>query len=405
MSEITKDASRIKLPKFGRRAIAILVAMVAMVGLAGPATATLPPFTDGKVSPFIRSAGSDTTYDAMQRMDALYNAAPGCTLAVPPVTPQMQCSPLDQPAPVVRTENYDHEVAVSMYPQGSGAGLRMLCQKNDSGVSGVFDINFARSSSGPGSVPAECQNAGDPLRYVAWAKDAIAIPKWLGGASAGVTSLTHDQLREIFLDVSGNGCTEDWGNYGGTAGQKIIVNGIQTSSGTYAAFQAFLGGDPNTCVPGSGGKVLFENDCTPINNLPAADKGRSIWWLSFGKYSTGDASCGATDTGLISVNGVAPSKTTIQDGTYQYNRSLYNVYRRNLPAATPWALGYMGENGWICKPNGLHSKPVGDTGPGVENAGVDRNWGQAIDSVIAKSGFVNVNANPNANKCLTTDVN
>ena len=94
-----------------------------------------------------------------------------------------------------------------------------------------------------------------------------------------------------------------------------------------------------------------------------------------------------------------------QDGTYQYNRSLYNVYRRNLPAATPWALGYMGENGWICKPNGLHSKPVGDPGPGVENAGVDRNWGQQIDKIIAASGFVNVNANPGANKCLTTDVN
>lgn len=403
MSEKNKDARRNRLPKFGRRAMTMTVAVVALAGLAGPAMAALPPFTDGKVSPFIRGAGSDTTYDAMQRMDTAYNASPGCNMAVPPATPQMQCDPLDQSS-AVRTENYDHEVAVSMYPQGSSAGLRQLCQKND-GTSGVYDISYARSSSGPGSVPAECQNANDPLRYVAWAKDAIAIPKWLGGASAGVTSLTHAQLREIFLDVSGNGCVEDWGDYGGTPGQKIIVNGIQTSSGTYAAFQAFLGGDPNTCVSASGGKVLFENDCTPINNLPAADKGRSIWWLSFGKYSTGDANCGASDTGLISVNGVAPSKSTIQDGTYQYNRSLYNVYRRNLPAATPWALGYMGENGWLCKPNSLHSKPVGDTGPGVENPGVDRNWGQQIDKIIAASGFVNVNTNPGSNKCLTTDVN
>ncbi|RAY11390.1 hypothetical protein DPM19_30670 [Actinomadura craniellae] len=403
MSETTQDARKFRMPRLGRRSLAVLVGLVAAVALAVPASAALPPFTDGKVSPFIRGAGSDTTFDLMQKLDAAYNFSPGCALRVPPAVPQMECDPADQ-AGAVRTENYDHDVAVSLFPQGSSAGLRMVCQKND-GTPGVYDINYARSSSGPGSLPSQCANPNDPLRYVGFAKDAIAIPKWNGGASGPATSLTHAQLREIFLDVSGDGCTEDWGDFGGTAGTNIMVHGIQTSSGTYATFQSFLGGDPNTCVSGTGGQILFENACAPINALSPTDRGRSLWWLSFGKYASGASECDPATTDLVSVNAIAPTTTTIQDGTYQYNRTLYNVYRRDLPAATPWALGYIGENGWICKPNGLHSKPVGAPGPGTEHAGTDRNWGLEIDNIIAQAGFVKVNSNPGANKCTTTDVN
>ncbi|TMQ91777.1 hypothetical protein ETD83_29295 [Actinomadura soli] len=403
MSARNDERKRFSFRNFRRRTLLVVAAAAGTVALTVPALAALPPFTDGKVSPFIRGAGSDTTYDVMQNLDKLYNLSPGCNLRVPPAVPQMECDPADQAA-AVRTENYDHEVATSLFPQGSSAGLRMLCQKND-GTAGVYDINYARSSSGPGSVPTQCQNANDPLRYVGFAKDAIAIPKWAGGASGPVTNLTHAQLQEIFRDISGDGCTEDWGDFGGTPGTQIMVNGVQTSSGTYAAFQAFIGGDPNTCVAATGGQILFENACTPINDLPAADKGRAIWWLSFGKYVSGSAECTDAATDLISVGGVAPTATTIQNGTYQYNRTVYNVYRRNLPAGTPWALGYIGENGWICKPNSLHSKPVGTTGPGQEHAGADRNYGQAIDKVITDAGFVPVNSTPGANKCTTTDVN
>ncbi|MFC7582738.1 hypothetical protein ACFQYP_02175 [Nonomuraea antimicrobica] len=237
---------------------------------------------------------------------------------------------------------------------------------------------------------------------MAWAKDAIAIPKWLGGPAGSVASLTHDQLREIFLDVSGDGCAENWSDFGGGSGQ-IMVHGIQTSSGTYATWQSFLGGDPNTCVSATGGQVLFENECTPINNLPAADRQRSIWWLSFGKYQTGAATCTDAATDLISVNGIAPEPGTIQDGSYQYSRSLYNVYRLANPAVPAHVRGYIGENGWICKSNGSHSKPIGNTGPGVAHASADRNWGQHIDQIIADAGFVKVN--PTGNKCTFTDVN
>ncbi|GAA1295710.1 hypothetical protein Psi02_11540 [Planotetraspora silvatica] len=384
-----------RLGRVGKRVAAVLTLITAICAFALPASA-LPPFSDGKFNFTMTGAGSDTTYFAMQDLDKLFNQSPGCNLTVPPATPQWTC--LTDTATTVTTENYDHEMAVEHFPQGSGAGLRMLCQEND-GLTGTIFYSYARSSSAPASIPNECKNAQDPLTYVGWAKDAVAVPRWKGGASDGVTNLTLAQLKEIFLGTGPGGCNRNWNEFGGGNG-AIIVNGIQTSSGTYSAWQSFLGGDPNTCVTATGGQVLFENNCVPINNLSATDQGRSIWALSFGKYVTGEANCSSTDTALISVGGVAPSPTTIQNGTYQFNRTLFNVVRRNGP---PWIAGYVGPAGWLCKPNALHSKPVGDPNPGIENANVDRNWGVAIDQAITANGFVKVN--PTGNKCTTFDVN
>ncbi|MFI0424253.1 substrate-binding domain-containing protein [Spongiactinospora sp. 9N601] len=380
-----------------RRVVTLVAGVVLSLAVAAPAMAA-PPSANGKMDEIIRGSGSDTTYEAIANLDEAFNASPGCTLRVPPAVPQIECDPHPQPA-ANQYENYDHETAVSLYPQGSSAGLRQLCEK---GSTGVYPVDYARSSSGPGSVPSQCQNAADPLRYVAFAKDAIAIPRWNGGPSGSVTSLTHDQLREIFLDTAGDGCAENWSDFGGGSGQ-IIVHGVQTSSGTYATWQSFLGGNPNTCVAATGGQVLFENDCTPINNLAVADRQRSIWWLSFGKYQTGAAACDPAATDLLSVNGVVPQASTIQDGSYQYSRSLYNVYHRtSVPAH---AKDYIGENGWICKPNTQHTKPVGSAGLGIAHASANRNWGAHIDTIIADAGFVKVNASPLANKCTFTDVN
>ncbi|WP_214103539.1 hypothetical protein [Acrocarpospora catenulata] len=398
MSTEIQPGTQGRFRRLARRVGAVAVAAATVTALATPAAlAALPDFADGKMNSVIRGSGSDTTFFAMQAMDALFNGSPGCEMVVPPATPQYTCL-ATQPATTVLTENYDHEVAISQFPQGSSAGLRQLCQQND-GLAGVSPVSYARSSSSVSSIPSQC-NAGDQLQYVGWAKDAIGIVKWSGGASGPVTNLTHAQLQEIFRDVSGNGCQEDWGNYGGTPGVKIIVNGIQTSSGTYATISSFLGGDANACVAATGGQVLFENDCTDINNLLPAARGASLWPISFGKWSTGAAACSLTDTALLNVGGIAPTPTTIQNGTYQYNRTLYNVLRRGGPG---WIEGYVGINGWICKPNALHSKKNGDTNPGQANGNVDRNWGLAVDKVITDAGFVKVN--PTGNKCNSVNFN
>jgi ABC-type phosphate transport system substrate-binding protein len=395
MSTEIHDQKKPRLGRLSSRIVAVITVIAGVCAFALPAMA-LPPFADGKFNFTMTGAGSDTTYFAMQDLDKLFNQAPGCNLTVPPATPQWNC--VGDTTTTVTTENYDHEMAVEHFPQGSSAGLRMLCQENDN--LGTIYYSYARSSSAPASIPTECQNAQDPLTYVGWAKDALGIPKWSGGASAAVTNLTVAQLKEIFLGTGPGGCNRNWSEFGG-ASAPIMVHGIQTSSGTYSAWKSFLGGDPNTCVSATGGQVLFENNCTPINNLAnAADRGRSIWALSFGKYTTGEADCSPTGTSLISVGGVAPSATTIQDGTYQFNRTLFNVTRRNGPA---WIAGYIGPAGWLCKANSLHSKPVGDPGPGIENANVDRNWGVAIDKTITANGFVKIR--PTGDKCTTFDVN
>ncbi|GAA0974177.1 hypothetical protein GCM10009555_030020 [Acrocarpospora macrocephala] len=377
----------------------VVGALVSVVAMAGVAQADQPAVMLG--------AGSLNTFDAMQEMDIIYNESAGCDLVVPPTTPQWTCvSP--QPTSVVTTENYYHDVAASMFSQGTSAGLRMLCQGND-GTPGTTDIGYARSSTSPSSLPSIC-NVSDKLTYVGWAKDAIAIPKWLGGASEPVTSLSHSQIKEIFTDISGDGCAEDWGDFGGTPGEQILVHGVEPLTSSFGTFQTYLGGNANYCALETGGQLLPENDCTPINDLPAGDRGRSIWWVSYGKYATGATNCTDAATDLIGVNGVAPSAPSIQSSTYQYTNFLYNVYRRPVTGdpVLRWRIrSYIGEypHGWLCRSNSMHIKPVGDPGLGVPHAGAERNYGLAIDKIIDDAGFVRINPLPDGDKCVSFNIN
>jgi hypothetical protein len=84
---------------------------------------------------------------------------------------------------------------------------------------------------------------------------------------------------------------------------------------------------------------------------------------------------------LGSIDGVAPTVTTIQQGGgFPYSRFIYNLYRNSYSSnnVTPSALDYIGEKGWICKSNSSH-----DNNP---KTGV--NYGVEIENVILETGFV-----------------
>jgi hypothetical protein len=187
------------------------------------------------------------------------------------------------------------------------------------------------------------------------------------------------------------------GTHSGTPGDRIIVWADQNGSGTRKQFDTFLGGIKNStaCIPTqykdgnttNGERVIFENDASPIincltyaGNSCATGAGTepnlgnqtylsSIYYFSTGPYAqspidTGHASQHGNGADLGNIGGIAPTSANIENGTFPYNRLLYNVYRNGFASnnvATP-ALDYIGEKGWICKGAKAGSTVDGQTG-------------------------------------------
>ena len=73
------------------------------------------------------------------------------------------------------------------------------------------------------------------------------------------------------------------------------------------------------------------------------------------------------------VDGVAPTPTNIQNGSFVYSRFLYNVYCAGDPTksnkcgtaakAATATVRYIGFNGWICKASNSHKAVDPITGP------------------------------------------
>ncbi len=326
----------------------------------------------------IRGSGSDTTYFLLQDMDAHYNASKGCFSEVLPGNTQ----PLDNSCVVddrsyPTKANVDHDVALSYFPLGSSNGIAQLCQR---GLAGVTLIDYARASRGPKS--SDC--AG--LRFVAFAKDALPWASFKdvsGAASANVDSLTQQELKDIFVN-----CTiTNWSQVGG-ADAEIIVYAPQAGSGTRSAFDGFVGGSSDSCIPdefkdgngANGERVIFENTCSPVAE---ADKAAAILPYSYGKYQT----TGGEGCSLGAIDGVEPSPQTISDGSFPFSRFLYNVYRQGFSEnnATDATMEYINEDtGWLCKTAAEH-----DVNP---STGV--NYRTEVENILQENGVTPIVEGP-----------
>ncbi len=351
----------------------MLCAMGLLIGLVAPVGAQTGQLDQNKRADLIIGSGSDTTYSVMLELDQAYNQTPGCfseAVAGQPAVLNHTCARADI-STTLTTENYDHDVAVSMYPVGSSNGISQLCQR---GLTNVSLIDYARSSRTPRTT--DCQG----LRFVAFARDALSWAVSPTGPAANVTSLTQQQLRGIYLDCTIN----NWSQVGG-ANAPIIVYTAQAGSGTRATWDSFLSSTANSenCIPADqrSSRVVFENNCALVKE---ADRANAIIPYSFGRFQvTGGQGCR-----LGGVDGVQPTKETIADGSFPYNRLLYNVYRnavtagRNAPNPTR---DYVGESsGWICKPNTSHSV----------NPSTNKNFGDEITDILGAAGLVPLPVGP-----------
>ena len=358
--------------------------------LADPAI----PFSND-VSDYVYGTGSDTTYTLMTELGNAYNESQGCNQIFPHGT---DCIAPPQTG-VIKTENYDHEVVVNRFPVGSGNGRVTLCDQTAPRPATVPYVNFARSSSGPST--SGCTDSGLVLRFVAFAKDAIAPVNWrttAGSPAAGVVNLTQAQLNDIFVD-----CTiTNWNQVGG-ANAPIEVWSIQPGSGTRSSWDGFVGGNSTTCVPNPA-HIIFENNVAPIEALGGFSD--AIYPFAVGNHNTNPARAG--DSQLMDVNGVSPTAANIQNGTFPFSRDVYNVYRlapgpaNHQPIASGATVGFVGENGWICKPQALHSEPVGTPGGGIEDPVATRDYGQLVLDEIQAAGTCRRLAS--GNLCTFSDI-
>ena len=321
----------------------ILSAAIAALGLSAgiaPVEAA-PPGTGWDNLPDVAvGGGSDTTYQVSQRLEVLYNATPGCTLATSGATVGL-CSSTAAVTPT--NGNFDHDMVVSAYPTGSGAGV--------SGLVGTYNptIDFARSS--------RVGTATELLDRTFWgfARDGIAVTTF--GSRSGY-ALTKQNLIDIFTCnplANGGLGSDDWSDFGFPAG-PIIPWDMNNASGTRSSFiVTYLGNGTLPNIPASCLRKLtttvppFENDVKPIladngpdgiANTADDDENNFIWWQSFGNWQTYPYTTGAVPTGaaarvdanLVTVDGVTPSNASIGASTtsptaYSIGRTLFHVTR------------------------------------------------------------------------------
>jgi hypothetical protein len=389
-----------------------VTAMVMM--FAGTANAAGPSPAQNNT---VVEGGSNTAYTTMVALGSLFDISPGCNLVVASGDAQSldySCASPSGPGGEnglgPDKENPFNDVAVQEPAYGSSNGILELecdtqvgtapCQSHGSSVP-VAAINAARSSRAPNNGLNGTSASDSPgLNFVAYAEDAVP---WFhfteaqskATPSAKVTSLSITQLAAIY-----NGSITNWDKVGGT-NAPIRCYMAQSGSGTESTWATALSLTSATpkCLslePNPSGHVIFENE--DANIIKNGDEADAIFYYSFGKFtvdcvaSTGTCN-GAHPSGKNKVaegdesvttggKAIAPSATTIQNGTYPIIRFLYNVYgngtQADVPVATQATLNFVSEYGFLCKP-GTATQTDSNTG---------LTYRSEIDTVLKDQGFV-----------------
>jgi len=375
---------------FRKLLVGAALAVSVALGASSAAFAATPTGSDGTIQT-AKGAGSDTTYPMMQRLEALFNGSPGCTLDATTTPEAYTACAASQPATVETRANYDHDIMIGQYPSGSSAGITKVL---------LGQADYARSSRAKKTDGSE-----NSLQFAAYAKDGLAVVTFSGregdfSTAANTPNLTIAQLATIF-GSSGTACTtQDWSSYVNPAtglpfaSAPIRPYGLQTQSGTYSTMKSLLGVDPNNCptaiqtAEAGPNRLIFENNTAPIDGgtgtdgtvyaSPAADRANAIWWMSFGDYLTSSNRAGTAKA--WNVNGVSPTPSVISSGTYPLTRLLYHVMPLTSTTATSGTGGAVRVfRDWLCRGSiALHATDI-TTG---------LNYNTLITNAINASGFI-----------------
>jgi phosphate transport system substrate-binding protein len=180
---------------------------------------------------------------------------------------------------------------------GSGKGRSQVCQ-------GQIDI-------GNSDVPLSDKEKTE-LNCADGVETAVAVQAFAPVANkkgpGSVTSLTKDQLVGIF-----SGAITNWKDVGGDDQEIVLINRLK-GSGTRSQMGKFLfGGDDTKFATGASEEDNSQTVLTTVSQTPGA-----ISYLSFSYLSNPDILA-------LSVDGVAPTKADIQNGTWKIGGPGYAI--------------------------------------------------------------------------------
>jgi len=235
------------LPRLRKCVVLAGVILLAFGGIASTASA-MPD----NISETIRGLGSDTTIFMMESLDRAYNDSQGCSVLSTPQRLDTVCGtdgpPFGFNSQTIGTlDNWDHDVATSLFPIGSGNGINVLRRF---GQPGYPRIDYARSSRS-GSTAEKAEG----LRFVAYAEDAIAPVDFQG-------QISPKSGDPCFIDRGPGAVFDDDGPLGHTFGNN-------TSGPNASALGVGLTVDDGTWLPANGAAASATN-CplpTPASNV------------------------------------------------------------------------------------------------------------------------------------------
>jgi phosphate transport system substrate-binding protein len=328
----------------------------------------------------IALVGSDTTVGVMGNLANYYNTHTGngqpnvhsdTVTNVPPVIP-----PGNFPVPGDnQCGSFNYNNPSNLPPNGSSAGITAL-----TGDGTNCNVDMARSSRGrSGSDPST-------IDFYAYAIDAVSWAHYSGGNAP--SNLTLAQLQGIYLCTNaGNPTFTNWNQVGGN-NAPIVRYLPQTGSGTLSFFETKILG-----LSSAQQGVLDDSSCNvhPIrieensgNQVAVGDRPNAIEPYSFANWTaqsngvSPDIRAGAV---LGGINGVAPSTTTISNGTFFGRRYVYSD--KSLAAAIDFAGVESTHNGFLCNGNGtvgftllaygFTPLPMAPAGPGLPSSSCRKN--------------------------------
>jgi len=196
-------------------------------------------------------------------------------------------------AEAFNAEQSDYQVLVS----GGGTGV------------GINDIAVGNSQIGMASreVTAEEKSKfGDKFEENLVGYDGIVIAVSKPIYDAGVTSLSKDQVKKIY-----SGEINNWKDLNGPD-EQILVVAREVGSGTRDTFNEDIMGSKAAETPGV--NTVTSSNAEVRTAITGSDK--AIGYLGFSYAEDGSV-------GVITLDGVKPTKETIKSGSYELNRKLY----------------------------------------------------------------------------------
>jgi phosphate transport system substrate-binding protein len=306
----------------------------------------------------INGVGSDTTFDVVKALTADYNASGNTGGDKAYATPPTGSSTVPGDSHCGKI-TYD---AGNPPPNGSSAGINALVADTEGCV------DYARSSRGRGSSdPSSLEFYAFARDAVSWAHFGSACPGGdAGPAGCAPANLTTAQLKGIFVCDQPGGLPKftNWAQVGGD-NEPIRRYLPQVGSGTLSFFETRILG-----LSSAQQGVVDDTGCSSRptraqenagNQVADGDKAKAILPYSFAQYraqTTGavpDIRGGAV---IGNINGVAPTNTTISNGSFLGVRYVYNVVKTSSPSYVR-AMNFVGVaptsaggNGFLCANNG-----------------------------------------------------